>query len=191
MVREIQHALYTIIHQTSRDGNTKLATDFRNLCKSFHIFRYPVEFKERLAATIMEIASDVELALENYNNQGKADTLEEFIFNVKMYLSENGTTLQNWHRCIHSIEWISEDLALDISYLITIIFDQEDEEQDIEGDIEYVVSVEDFNNAYQLIASTKEEQEQTLTKIGVQLCPSCKSPQETAEICDYYINQGN
>lgn len=191
MVREIRHALYTIIRQASRDGNTKLVADFRALRNSFHIFQYPIVFKERLAAIIMEVNPDIKSALEDIFNRGKADTLEEFIFDVKIYLSENGTTLQDWHRCVDSMKYISEDLAQDISHLMTIIFDQEDEEQDIEVNIGYMASAEAFNNGYQLIAPTREEQEQKLIKIGVQLCPSCKSPQENAEICDYCINYEN
>ena len=178
----------TIIDQASRDGNTKLVTDFRALRDSFNIFKYPIEFTERLIAIIIERAPNIDLVLEDMSNRGKADTLEKFTFDVKIYLSENSMMLQELHRCVYSMEWISEDLALDISYLVTIIFDQEDKEQNEEVDTEYVIPVEEFNDAYQLKAPTREEQEQNLIKIGVQLCPSCKSPQETAKICNYCIN---
>ena len=185
MVREIRHAIYTIIRQAFRDGDKALATEFRQLQNSFHIFKYPIEFTERLMAIIQERPSNIDLVLEDIFNRGKADTLEEYIFDVKIYLAENGMTLQEWYRCIYSIEFVSSELMLDLSYLLTIIFDEEDVEDNIIQDIE------DFNNMYQLIAPTKDEQVEKLTKIGIQLCPSCFSPQENHQICDYCINQEN
>ena len=104
IVGEIRHALYTIIRQASRDGDTKLVTDFRALRDSFNIFKYPIEFTERLLAIIIERAPNIDLVLEDMSNRGKTDTLEEFIFDVKIYLSENSMTLQELHRCVHSIE---------------------------------------------------------------------------------------
>ena len=174
MIREIRY-------QASRDGDKVLATEFRNLCNGFHIFKYPIEFTERLIAIIQERASNIDLVLEDMSNQEKADTLEEFIFNVKMYLSDNDTVFLDWDKLVNKMK-ISDYLQSVISDLLEIIFRFGDDEEDVKDyniqDIEAVreFQIEQFNNIYQLIAPTKDKQVQELTKFRIHICPSCKSP---------------
>ena len=75
---------------------------------SFNIFKYPIEFTERLIAIIQERASNIDLVLEDMSNRGKADTLEEFIFDIKMYLSDYDTVFLDWDKLVNKSECFNQ-----------------------------------------------------------------------------------
>ena len=111
-----------------------------NLCNE-----YPIVWAERLMAIIQERPADIELALESFRNQGKADTLEEFLFDVYFYISENGTTISDWNNTIMSIQFCNDlDLNLAFTDLIRAIFGLPSIDEEITEESSYdIIQTED------------------------------------------------
>src|SRR3954470_16632528 len=75
---------------------------------------YPIIWAEKIMAIFQGTDPNIELILECSSNRGKAGTLEEFLLDVYFYLSEHGTTLNDWKSTIMSIQFY-DDLELNLA----------------------------------------------------------------------------